>query len=80
MGEHRGVGGLMTDGSAEALVTLVCPPGAESAPISHGETAYRAYRIHQASDVWLVDVPVEVARHLMWNGGFYKYKAETSRR
>jgi hypothetical protein len=70
----------MTDGLPDTLVTLVCPPGAESAPISHGETAYRAYRVHKASDVWLVDVPVEVARCLMWNAGFYLYEAETSRR
>jgi hypothetical protein len=70
----------MTDGSSDALITLVCPPGAESAPISHGETAYRAYRVHKASDVWLVDVPVGVARYLMWNGGFYLYEAGASRR
>ena len=68
----------MMDGSADALITLVCPPGAESAPISHGETAYRAYRVHKASDVWLVDVPLAVARRLMWNGGFYVYEASTS--
>jgi hypothetical protein len=30
----------MSDGFADAQVTLVCPPGAESAPISYGETAY----------------------------------------
>ena len=76
MGEHRWLGSLMT----EALVTLVCPPGAESAPISHGETAYRAYRVHKASDVWLVDVPIGVARYLTWNGGFYRYQTETFRR
>lgn len=69
----------MTDELPDALVTLVCPPGAESAPISHGETAYRAYRVHKASDVWLVDVPFGVARYLMWNGGFYLYEAEASR-
>lgn len=67
----------MTDRLPDGWVTLVCPPGAESAPISHGAMAYRSYRVHKASDVWLVDVPVEVARHLMWNGGFYPYEAET---
>ena len=55
----------MTDGSADALITLVCPSGAESAPISHGETAYRAYRVHKA-----------MARYLMWNGGFSPYEAK----
>ena len=76
LGEHFGKHSLMTGGSADALITLVCPSGAESAPISHGETAYRAYRVHKASDVWLVDVPVDVARYLMWNGGFYPYEAK----
>lgn len=61
----------------DGWVTLVCPPGAESAPISHGTTAYRSYRVHKMSDIWLVDVPVEVARHLMWNGGFCLQEAET---
>jgi hypothetical protein len=63
----------MTDRLADAMITLVCPPGAESAPISHGETAYWAYRADKGSNVWLVDVPVEVARYLTWNGGFYNY-------
>jgi hypothetical protein len=68
----------MTDRLQESWVTLVCPPGAESAPISHDTTAYRSYRVHKASDVWLVDVPHSVARYLMWNGGFWCYEAETS--
>jgi hypothetical protein len=63
----------MTETPADDWVTLVCPMGAESAPISQGTTAYRSYRLHKASDVWLVDVPIEVARRLMWNAGFYPY-------
>jgi hypothetical protein len=68
----------MIDRLPDGWITLVCPPGAESAPISHGATAYRSYRVHKASDVWLVDVPLEVARPLMRNGGFYVYQAEPS--
>jgi hypothetical protein len=49
---------------------LRCPPGAEGGAISHGETSYRAYRVHKASDVWLCDVPREAALHLCRVGGF----------
>jgi hypothetical protein len=69
----------MTDGLPDGWVTLVCPLGAESAPISHGTTAFRSYRAHKASDLWLADVPVGVAQHFLWNAGFYVYEAETSR-
>jgi len=57
-------------------VTLQCPPGAENAPISHGAVSYRAYRVHKASDVWLVDVPREVAFHLCRTGGFSYWKVQ----
>ena len=67
-------GCTMTNGLPDGWVTLVCPPGAESAPISHGTTAYRSYRVDKASDVWLVDVPIEVAGYLMWNGGFWPFE------
>jgi hypothetical protein len=53
-------------------VTLVCPPGASDAPISHSTTNYRAYLADPGdpeSD-WLVDVPPEVADHLLHKGGF----------
>jgi hypothetical protein len=55
---------------------LVCPPGAEAAPISHGTTAYVPYRADHTnpSSLWLVEVPPEVGQHLMHNGGFYQWK------
>ena len=51
---------------------LVCPAGAETAPISHGTTAYEAYRedIHSPHSRWLVAVPRYVAVHLCRVGGF----------
>jgi hypothetical protein len=57
----------------EGWVMLRCPPGAEGGAISHGETSYRAYRLHKASDTWLVEVPREAAFHLTRIGGFVPY-------
>jgi hypothetical protein len=57
--------------AAQGLVTLICPPGAETAPISHGALAWEAYRESgPGRGRWLVDVPGEVAHFLCWNGGF----------
>jgi hypothetical protein len=52
---------------------LVVPPGAECAPISHGTAKYHPYRADHTNpnSQWLVEVPPEVARHLIHNGGFY---------
>jgi hypothetical protein len=53
-------------------VTLIVPRGAEQYPISHSTTNYRAYLAdpgNPESD-WLVDVPPEVADHLLHKGGF----------
>ena len=58
---------------------LVVPPGAEDAPISHGTTTYRPYRadhIDPDNSLWLVDVPPEVAVHLMHNAGFYRWQTQ----
>jgi hypothetical protein len=54
------------------LVTLICPPGAESAPISHGPTAYWAYPEVPGSGNgrFLVRVPKYVSFHLLRVGGF----------
>lgn len=54
---------------------LVVPPGAESAPISHGTTSYAAFRADHTdpTSLWLVDVPREAAVHLMHNAGFYPW-------
>jgi hypothetical protein len=51
---------------------LVVPPGAESAPISHGTAQYQPYRADHtdSSGRWLVEVPPEVARYLIHNAGF----------
>jgi hypothetical protein len=56
--------------ASDDLVTLVCPPGAELAPISHGDGAFTPWREHGDHGIWLVRVPREVARHFCWNGGF----------
>jgi hypothetical protein len=55
---------------AEALVTLLCPPGAADAPISHGTVGYEAYRgrLPDGERCWLVDVPAEVAQSLIRAG------------
>jgi len=55
---------------SKELVTLVCPPGAESAPISHSDQAFEPYRQHGRDGLWLVDVPAEAAIHFCWNAGF----------
>jgi hypothetical protein len=57
------------------FLRLVCPPGAEQAPISYGEFGYEAFRERSGDrgSKWLCDVPAEAARHLCWNGGFRLY-------
>ncbi len=56
---------------ARRFVTLVCPPGAESAPISHGAEGFEAYREHgHGGGRWLVDVPIEAVDRLTRVGGF----------
>jgi hypothetical protein len=59
-------------------VILICPPGAESAPISHGAQSYHCWREdhRDAASRWLVAVPLEVARHLTWNAGFTFYSPD----
>jgi hypothetical protein len=56
-------------------VTLVCPPGAELAPISHGDRCYEPYRedIHKHSR-WLVEVPKHVAIHLSGSAALRRSK------
>jgi hypothetical protein len=49
-------------------VTLIVPAGTLGYPIAHGTTSYEPYR--DASGLWLVDVPPEVAAHLIKVGGF----------
>lgn len=46
-------------------VTLICPPGAADAPISHGAVSYRAYLAdhRDPQSAWLVDVPREATAH-----------------
>jgi hypothetical protein len=39
------------------MVTLYCPPGAESAPISVGLASYQAYRENGETGAWIVRVP-----------------------
>ena len=52
-------------------VTLVVPPGAQDYPISHGTESFAPYREdHTKRSRWLVDVPPEVAQHLIGVGGF----------
>jgi hypothetical protein len=63
----------MADELPDGWLTLVCPPGAESAPISFGARAYRSYRERKDNDVWLVDLPQEAAFWLCRKGGFYRY-------
>jgi hypothetical protein len=53
------------------FVTLVCPSGAELAPISHGVVSYEPWHDH-THNLWLVRVPMAAATHFCWNGGFYK--------
>ena len=49
------------------MVTLIVPPGAESAPISHGTVAYVPYREDHTDSHsrWLVDIPHDVAHHFV---------------
>jgi hypothetical protein len=59
------------------FMRLVCPPGAEGGPISHGQFGYEAFREHgPGRGKWVVDVPTEAARYLCWNGGFKIYDPE----
>jgi hypothetical protein len=53
-------------------ITLVVPSGAQDYPISHNTTAYRPYLAdpRDPESDWLVDVPPEVASHLLHKGGF----------
>lgn len=53
-------------------IVLICPAGAELAPISHGDRCYEPYGedIHRHSR-WLVEVPRDVAVHRCKIGGFY---------
>jgi hypothetical protein len=60
--------------SDDNCVTLLCPEGAETAPISHGPIAFEPYRQNWRSGPFLVDVPPEVARHLCYRGGFSRFK------
>lgn len=60
-------------GLTERLV-LICPPGAELAPVSHGGEAFEVYRERQHGGLWLVDVPIEAAGPLMRVGGFRLYQ------
>lgn len=52
------------------IVTLICPPNAEAMPISHGTTAFRPYLAdpRDSGSVWLVDVPLDAARHFVGAG------------
>jgi hypothetical protein len=52
-------------------VVLVCPAGAETALISEGAIGYEAFH-HRETGRWYVVVPMTVAAHLCWNGGFYR--------
>ena len=56
----------------EDWVILVCPPGAETAPISHGDREFLPYReVHtDPHSRWLVVVPKEAAIHFCRTGGF----------
>jgi hypothetical protein len=64
--------------AAADFLTLVCPPGAESGSIAHGDREFRPYRAdhRDPSSPWLVDVPREAAQHLCWNGGFRLFAPE----
>jgi hypothetical protein len=61
--------GMTTD---DDFVTLICPPGAQDAPISEGTTAYTPFPETPGDprSRWLVCVPQGVAMHLCWNAGF----------
>ncbi|HEU0216455.1 MAG TPA: hypothetical protein VFQ90_07335 [Stellaceae bacterium] len=65
-------------GKPGELVTLICPPGAQDAAISHGDAAFWAYREHGRDGLWLVDVPREAAVHLCRVGGFRPHQPARS--
>jgi hypothetical protein len=50
------------------LVTLTLPPGARDGAISFGDHEFLPYRA--PGGPWLVDMPPEIARHFVHNGGF----------
>jgi hypothetical protein len=59
---------------------LVVPGGdAHTYPISHGTESFEPYRADKAdpNSLWLVDVPGEVAVHLLHNAGFFMYHDES---
>jgi hypothetical protein len=63
----------MTAEPGDDMVVLICPPGAESGKISHGDREFVPYRenIHNPRSRWLVRVPAgEVAYHFCRVGGF----------
>jgi len=66
----------MTQPDREQVITLICPPGAESAPISHGDRAFEPYRENGRTGRWLVDVPPEAALHFCWNAGFLRLRSD----
>jgi hypothetical protein len=53
-------------------VTLQVPADAADYPIAHGTERFHPYRADHTdpASVWLVDVPEEVAAHLLHVGGF----------
>jgi hypothetical protein len=59
------------------LVVLICPAGAESAPISHGDRNWPAYPETPGDphSRWLVGGPGYVSYHLCRVGGFVPLKA-----
>jgi hypothetical protein len=59
----------------DGLVVLVCPSGAEQAPISEGTVGYEAFH-HHAAGCWLVAVPEPAAGHFCAGvAGFYRAPA-----
>jgi hypothetical protein len=59
------------------LVVLVCPAGAETAPVSQGSVGYQAYPETPGDPRtrWLVQVPRYVAVHFCRVGGFVPLEA-----
>jgi hypothetical protein len=51
---------------------LVLPPGARDGTIAFGDHEFLPYRAdhRDPASVWLVDMPPEIARHFIHNGGF----------
>lgn len=49
------------------MITLVCPPGSETAPISFDSFAFEARREvpGDASSQWVVDVPAHLVTHFV---------------